>query len=496
MHISLIALDNFRSWNHCVIDCNPDINVFYGNNGLGKTNIVEAIEVISTGVSHRTSLTTPLIKKGNSSATIRFNVNNLNSLSDLNNTFKNKNLLDNEKLNDSCNDSCNEICTYEVTLNSRGANRARINSGKSIYMRDVVGLIPSVSFTPRDQFLVLGDPSNRRTFLDQAGVLLISGYSRLIQEYKHIAKQRTALLKQLSNNSVNVSLSSLEIWTGRLIEVGISITKNRIKIIKELSKYFSSIISEITSCKQNANIIYNPSFEEVFDVFSDANGENNCNLDCNVDGVFCRDTNGEVSVGEKNSDYLFKSCASKISEHFQRIYAGEVARGCNLIGPHRDDFSIELDGFDARDFASNGESWTIALALKMSLFKALEDKNNQKPIIILDDVFSQLDESRRLQIVNFIRNKGQVFITVASLSDIPKNDVIKSDSFIDVSKLVFCENNFNNTIQNIDSNHKSIIDEVISKRNLSDSSSSDSSSGSSSSDSNDVSSKENNGERI
>ena len=112
-----------------------------GNNGLGKTNIVEAIEVISTGVSHRTSLTTPLIKKGNSSATIRFNVNNLNSLSDLNNTFKNKNLLDNEKLND----SCNEICTYEVTLNSRGANRARINSGKSIYMRDVVGLIPSVS---------------------------------------------------------------------------------------------------------------------------------------------------------------------------------------------------------------------------------------------------------------------------------------------------------------------------------------------------------------
>ena len=116
----------------------------------------------------------------------------------------------------------------------------------------------------------------------------------------------------------------------------------------------------------------------------------------------------------------------------------------------------------------------------MSLFKALEDKNNQKPIIILDDVFSQLDESRRLQIVNFIRNKGQVFITVASLSDIPKNDVIKSDSFIDVSKLVFCENNFNNTIQNIDSSHKSIIDEVISKRNLS---------GSSSSDSNDVSSK-------
>lgn len=475
MHISLIALDNFRSWNHCVIDCNPNINVFYGNNGLGKTNIVEAIEVISTGVSHRTSLTAPLIKKGNSSATIRFNVNNLSSLNDLNNTFRNKNLLNNEKLNDSCDDSCDEICTYEVTLNSRGANRARINSGKYIYMRDVVGLIPSVSFTPRDQFLVLGDPSNRRTFLDQAGVLLISGYSRLIQEYKHIAKQRTALLKQLSNNSVNVSLSSLEIWTGRLIEVGISITKNRIKIIKELSKYFSSIISEITSCKQNANIIYNPSFEEVFDVFSDSNSE--------------------VSAVKENSDSLFKSCASKISEHFQRIYAGEVARGCNLIGPHRDDFSIELDGFDARDFASNGESWTIALALKMSLFKALEDKNNQKPIIILDDVFSQLDESRRLQIVNFIRNKGQVFITVASLSDIPKNDVIKSDSFIDVSKLVFCENNFNNNIQNIDSNHKSIIEEVISKRNLSGSGSSGSVN-SSADIASSAGSKENNGERI
>ena len=131
----------------------------------------------------------------------------------------------------------------------------------------------------------------------------------------------------------------------------------------------------------------------------------------------------------------------------------------------------------------------------MSLFKALEDKNNQKPIIILDDVFSQLDESRRLQIVNFIRNKGQVFITVASLSDIPKNDVIKSDSFIDVSKLVFCENNFNNNIQNIDSNNKSIIDEVISKRNLSGSGSSGSVN-SSADIASSAGSKENNGERI
>lgn len=435
MYISLLALDHFRSWNHCIIKCNPTLNILYGINGLGKTNIVEAIEVISTGTSHRSSATLPLIERGFTSATIRLNVENLN--------FNDSNSCD----SDSCDSN-----TYEATLTNRGANRARINSGKSVYMRDIVGIIPSVSFTPRDQFLVSGDPSQRRTFLDQACSLLIPGYAKNLQEYKHIAKQRTALLKQLGNNSsqnysyrensfennsensslyLNNALSGLEVWTGRFIEVGIFITQSRQKVVDELSKYFSSVVENITYSKQKANIVYNPSFEE---------------------------------VGKNNDEISLKNYASKISEHFQRLYAGEVSRGCNLIGPHRDDFSLLLDGFDAKDFASNGESWTLALALKMSLLKALENKNQQKPIIILDDVFAQLDENRRLEILKFIKNQGQVFITVASLNDIPQNSLLSDNSFIDVSSLIpSSENSFENN-ENIDEDHKSIIDDILLQR--------------------------------
>lgn len=433
MYISLLALDHFRSWNHCIIKCNPTLNILYGINGLGKTNIVEAIEVISTGTSHRSSATLPLIERGFTSATIRLNVENLN-------------------FNDSDKFDSNDSNTYEATLTNRGANRARINSGKSVYMRDIVGIIPSVSFTPRDQFLVSGDPSQRRTFLDQACSLLVPGYAKNFQEYKHIAKQRTALLKQLGNNSsqnysysensfennsenssfyLNNTLSGLEVWTGRFIEVGIFITQSRQKVVDELSKYFSSVVENITYSKQKANIVYNPSFEE---------------------------------VGKNNDEISLKNYASKISEHFQRLYAGEVSRGCNLIGPHRDDFSLLLDGFDAKDFASNGESWTLALALKMSLLKALENKNQQKPIIILDDVFAQLDENRRLEILKFIKNQGQVFITVASLNDIPQNSLLSDNSFIDVSSLIpSSENSFENK-ENIDEDHKSIIDDILLQR--------------------------------
>lgn len=443
MYISLLALDHFRSWNHCIIKCNPTLNILYGINGLGKTNIVEAIEVISTGTSHRSSATLPLIERGFTSATIRLNVENLN--------FNDSDSC-NSNSNDSDNFDSNDSNTYEATLTNRGANRARINSGKSVYMRDIVGIIPSVSFTPRDQFLVSGDPSQRRTFLDQACSLLVPGYAKNFQEYKHIAKQRTALLKQLGNNSsqnysysensfennsenssfyLNNTLSGLEVWTGRFIEVGIFITQSRQKVVDELSKYFSSIVENITYSKQKANIVYNPSFEE---------------------------------VGKNNDEISLKNYASKISEHFQRLYAGEVSRGCNLIGPHRDDFSLLLDGFDAKDFASNGESWTLALALKISLLKALENKNQQKPIIILDDVFAQLDENRRLEILKFIKNQGQVFITVASLNDIPQNSLLSDNSFIDVSSLIpSSENSFENK-ENIDEDHKSIIDDILLQR--------------------------------
>ena len=177
MYVSRLVLDHFRSWSNCVLDFSPKINVLFGSNGLGKTNIVEAIEVISTGTSHRISSLMPLIECNNSCATIRLNAK----------------YFDNNDLDET---------TYELTINSKGANRARINSGKSLYMKDIVGLVKSISFTPRDQNLIFSDPNIRRTFIDQAGALLIPNYLQVLQEYNHIAKQRSYLLKSLSNNNL------------------------------------------------------------------------------------------------------------------------------------------------------------------------------------------------------------------------------------------------------------------------------------------------------
>ena len=359
MHISRLALDHYRSWEHCVIDFEPGINILQGSNGLGKTNIVEAVEVLSTGSSHRTSSSLPLIEKGYPSATIRANV-----------------------------EGADGQRSYEITIAARGANRARVDGGKSQYMRDIIGAVPSVSFTPEDQRLVSGDPATRRNFLNQAASLLLHRYMQSLQQFAHIAKQRAALLKQLSDGSGIDSeygrqavLSGLEVWTGQFIEIGMQVTRDRNEVIGRLRDPFSRIYKALAGASEAADLLYEPSFDEVM---------------------------------------LYDEPAAEISRHFQRIYPGEVARGQNLIGPQRDDLTLLLNDMPAREFASNGEMWTMALALKMALYEVVSAQWDTKPIVILDDVFAQLDESRRGQILDFAKRQDQVLITVAAASDIPQ----------------------------------------------------------------------------
>jgi DNA replication and repair protein RecF len=395
VYISRLALDHFRSWEHCVVDFAPGVNILHGANGLGKTNIVEAIEVLSTGSSHRTSSALPLVERGFTSATIRANVGESAVIEAPAGAGADN---DAARADGKANDHLHTT-TYEATIAARGANRARINGGSSLYMRDIVGRIPSVSFTPEDQRLVTSDPAMRRRFLDQAGALLIPGYMNRLQTCTRIAKQRAALLKQLerAEGDTNAALSGLEIWTGQFIEAGIALTADRNSIIDSLSEPFAAIYdrlagdesavvkSAIDSEHQTAHkarLVYEPSFAEV--------------------------------LGDSTGD-----APAAISRHFQRIYPGEVARGLNLIGPHRDDMALELEGMPAREFASNGEMWTMALALKMALFEVVVRTSGVTPIVILDDVFAQLDETRRGQILAFAAAQQQVFITVAARSDIP-----------------------------------------------------------------------------
>lgn len=393
MFVSRLALDDFRSWQHCVVDFQPGLNVLVGANGLGKTNIVEAVEVLSTGSSHRVNSSVPLVRAGQKQATIRLNVAKAQE---------------------------EDATTYEVTIPVRGANRARINSGKSMYMRDVVGKVHSVTFSPEDQQLVSAEPSIRRKFLDLAGAQLIVDYYETLSRFNQIAKQRAALLKQLSQQAVagtdaSAALSGLEIWTSQFIDAGVTLTEQRSQIVQRISKPFARIYRSLAGNDQQAAIQYTPSFAEVFTPV-DASAEK-------------LESSGAGDMNSANDVRL------QISRHFQRIYPGEVAQARNLIGPHRDDVTILLNDLPAREYASNGEMWTLALALKMALFETLSETDGQSPILILDDVFAQLDESRRRQIVEFCANRDQVLITMAAYSDLPQDAAAKAQ-LIEVSELV------------------------------------------------------------
>lgn len=376
--ISRLALDSFRSWSHVVVDFEPGVTVLVGRNGIGKTNIVEAIEFLASGASHRASASKYLVQRGATKATVRANV---------------------------AHDATSR--TLELTIPSRGAVRSRVDSAQAGYFRDIAGMVTAVVFSPRDQQIVAGDPAQRRAFLDSFATMIFPDYYSLAQNFRQISKQRTAVLKRLADaypggGQIPVeTLTELEVWTSQFIDVGVQMTKRRASVVEKVAQSFADIYSSLSegSGKAVASVRYEPSFEEA---------------------LVTDEVDGDGSSSPKKL----------IARHFQRIYPGEVARGANLIGPHRDDFSVMLDGEPAREFASNGELWTLGLALKMAQFSYLAQTDT--PILILDDVFAQLDESRRHQILEFAQRQEQVIITVAAHSDIPP---FVGSSVVDVEKL-------------------------------------------------------------
>ncbi|MFT8705123.1 DNA replication/repair protein RecF [Bifidobacterium aquikefiricola] len=423
MYISRLALDHFRSWDACVLDFDQGINILQGKNGLGKTNIVESIEVLATGSSQRVTSTLPLIQRGSTTAVVRANVVEHAD----------------EKLRGSAGNDSHAAgaspTTLEMSIHARGANRMRVNAGHSLMMKDVQGLVSCVSFTPQDQHLVTEDPAARRVFLNQAGMQLDGHYGEILQRTRHIAQQRVALLKQLGRNgqyhgeafgqgfvsddagadagalsqsSQAAALSGLEVWTGQFIDAGVELTRRRKAVIDALNETFPEIYQRLSGKptlpdQADAHLEYRPSFSEVLD-----------------------------------QEHPHES----ISAHFERIFKGEMARGFNLIGPQRDDVEFMLNGFPAREYASNGEQWTLAIALKMSLYQALVRERGSEPIIVLDDVFAQLDEQRRAQIIHFASQQHQVLITVAAASDIPE---FADAHIIDIQQ-VYDKNQYDSTM--------------------------------------------------
>jgi DNA replication and repair protein RecF len=371
MHvISLTAVD-FRSYSFVEINLEPGVTTFIGSNGQGKTNLVEAISYCSTLSSHRVSQDLPLVKSDQPRAIVRTGVKYL--------------------------DRTNWL---EVEIWPSKTNKAKLNGSECKKTKEILGILQTVTFSPEDLILVKGDPGERRYFLDELLVQKSSSYAGIKSDYDRVLKQRNALLKSAGparRNNLESVLATLYVWNDQLVNFGSQIIFARNQIINELLPYFSKSYAELAPTSKALNIKYLPNVS--------------------------------------SETMALNDLATAMKEKLQERQQDELDRGVTLVGPHRDDMEIFIGELPAKGYASHGESWSVALALKLASFDLLKATSPAgDPVLILDDVFAELDAARRNQLILRVKNVEQVLITAAVMEDVPK-ELVGNKLFVNNGKV-------------------------------------------------------------
>jgi DNA replication and repair protein RecF len=371
MHvISLTAVD-FRSYSFVEINLEPGVTTFIGSNGQGKTNLVEAISYCSTLSSHRVSQDLPLVKSDQPRAIVRTGVKYL--------------------------DRTNWL---EVEIWPSKTNKAKLNGSDCKKTKEILGILQTVTFSPEDLILVKGDPGDKRYFLDELLVQKSSSYAGVKSDYDRVLKQRNALLKSAGparKNNLDSVLATLDVWNDQLVNFGSQIIFARNQIINELLPYVSKSYAELAPTSKALNIKYLPN----------------------------------VATESMTQKDLVMAMKEKLQEKQQ----DELDRGLTLVGPHRDDMEITIGELPAKGYASHGESWSVALSLKLASFDLLKATSPAgDPVLILDDVFAELDATRRNQLILRVKNVEQVLITAAVMEDVPK-ELVGNKLFVNNGKV-------------------------------------------------------------
>ncbi|OBH76988.1 DNA replication/repair protein RecF [Mycobacterium scrofulaceum] len=356
MYVRHLGLRDFRSWAHADLELEPGRTVFVGSNGFGKTNLVEALWFSTTLGSHRVGTDTPLIRAGADRAVVSTIVVNEG-----------------------------RECAIDLEIAAGRANKARLNRSPVRSTREVIGVLRAVLFAPEDLALVRGDPSDRRRYLDELATVRRPAVAAVRADYEKVLRQRTALLKSaggVRHRGDRGALDTLDVWDSRLAEHGAELMAARIDLVNQLAPEVEKAYQLLAPASRPASIAYRTSL------------------------------GAHAAGGDR--DFLEAALLAALAERRD----AELERGMCLVGPHRDDLELWLGDQPAKGFASHGESWSFAVALRLASYELLRDDGSE-PVLLLDDVFAELDAARRRALATVAEAAEQVLVTAAVVEDIP-----------------------------------------------------------------------------
>jgi DNA replication and repair protein RecF len=369
VHVSSLSLTDFRSWSTLELELEPGSTALVGANGQGKTNLVEAIGYVATLGSHRVAADAPLVRAGTERAVVRVRV-----------------------------ERDGRATLVELEVNPGRANRVRVNRGPLPRPREVLGILRAVLFAPEDLSLVRGDPSERRRFLDDLLVATAPRYAGVRADYERVLKQRNALLKSSSvrrhaAGAGGGDMRTLDVWDTHLARCGAELMSARLALVAALRPRVAAAYRAVAAAderdRSGTEVDYRSSLGEALPTDS-----------------------GEPV---RDRDLLAAAMLAELA----RVRISELERGVSLVGPHRDELVLGLSGLPVKGYASHGESWSVALALRLASYELLKADGGE-PVLLLDDVFAELDEGRRDRLAGIVAGAEQVIVTAAVPADVPE----------------------------------------------------------------------------
>jgi DNA replication and repair protein RecF len=365
VHLSRLSLTDYR--NYAVVDVAlvPGATTFLGANGQGKTNLLEAAGYLATFGSHRVATDAPLIRQGAAQAFVRGVIA-----------------------------SAGRDSLLEIEINPGRANRIRVNRAPA-RPRAALGILRCVLFAPEDIAVVKGDPDQRRRYLDDLLVSMRPRYAGVRADYDRVLRQRTALLKSAKARGA-VPAEAMHVWDDHLVTTGATLTAGRLRLVGALRPFLTASYSSVSGTERDTDLRYRMSALSGTDV--------------SVGGP----AQPELDDPDPDPDKL----ALALREALAVRRRAELERAVCLVGPHRDDLELQIGGLPARGYASHGESWSLALALRLAAYQLLRGEG-EDPVLMLDDVFAELDSGRRDRLAAALSGAEQVLVTAAVGEDVP-----------------------------------------------------------------------------